>query len=84
MHEKWLRLDGEYSTEVRKMIIENLRAVHSGWANWYLETGQFYQARRAASTALKYRMTPQLAVKWALTWTAPRIARKVTRKAVAI
>jgi glycosyltransferase involved in cell wall biosynthesis len=78
MYEKWLQLHEEYPTEVRQIIIENLRAVHSSWANWYLETGQIDHARRAVSAALKYRMTPQLAAKWVLTWTAPRIARKVT------
>jgi glycosyltransferase involved in cell wall biosynthesis len=84
MYEKWLKLDAKYPPDVRMTIIDNLRAVHSGWANWYLETAQFGRARRAVSMAMKYRMTPQLAVKWALTWTAPRIARKVTPKAVAI
>lgn len=80
MYEKWLKLDAEYPADVRQTIISNLRAVHSGWANWYLQTEQFDRAREAVSTAMKYQVTPQLAMKWALTWTAPRIVRKIAPK----
>jgi glycosyltransferase involved in cell wall biosynthesis len=76
MYEKWLKLTAQYP-DVRTTIIGNLRAVHSGWTNWYLENGQFDKARKAASTALKYQMTPQLALKWALTWIVPRLARRI-------
>lgn len=80
MYEKWLN-KVEQTSDVRRTIINNLRDVHSRWANWYLETGQFDQARRAVSTAMKYQPTLQLAVKWALTWATPRIARTITPKA---
>ncbi len=81
MYEKWLA-SAEYPADVRRTITGNLRRVHSGWANWYLVTGQFGQARRAVSTAMKCQPTPQLAIKWALAWTAPRLARKIALKAV--
>ena len=82
MYEKWLRA-ANVPADVRRTIIGNLRSVHSAWANWHLETGQFDQARRAVSTAMKYQPTPQLAIKWALTWAAPRVARKITPKTAA-
>jgi glycosyltransferase involved in cell wall biosynthesis len=80
MYGKWLELQAGYPEDVRKTIIHNLRGVHSGWTNWYLEEKQFNQARRAASTALKYQITPPLAAKWVLTWIAPRLARRIAPK----
>jgi glycosyltransferase involved in cell wall biosynthesis len=77
MYEKWLKMGTQYPADVRQTITENLRSVHSAWANWYLETKQFDRARHSVSTAMRYRVTPQLAVKWALTWTFPHIARKL-------
>ena len=34
-----LRLSEALPTPVRKLIREQLRSIHSGWTNWYLETG---------------------------------------------
>jgi glycosyltransferase involved in cell wall biosynthesis len=84
MYEKWLNLRREYPRDVRRTIIHNLRGVHSGWTNWYLENKQFDKARRAVSKATKYHMTPQLAVKWLLTWIAPHIARRIIPKTAAM
>jgi glycosyltransferase involved in cell wall biosynthesis len=77
MYEKWLTLAGQYPQDVRRTMISNLRGVHSGWTNWYLETRQFAAARRAASTAMRYQPTAELAFKCALTWLAPEIARRI-------
>jgi glycosyltransferase involved in cell wall biosynthesis len=84
MYEKWLQLATEYPEDVRKIINCHLRGVHSGWTNWYLENKQFNKARRAVSTAMSYQITPQLAIKWVLTWIAPRIARSIAPKSSAM
>ena len=44
-----LRLSEGLPKEIRKVIREQLSTVHSGWTNWYLETGQYGKAREAAS-----------------------------------
>jgi glycosyltransferase involved in cell wall biosynthesis len=77
MYEKWLSMQGQYPDDIRKSIIDNLRGVHSGWTNWYLETRQFAEARRAALAAMRCQMTSKVAFKWAMAWLAPEIARKI-------
>lgn len=64
---------------VRKTIREQLRSVHSGWVNWYLETKQYSRAREAASRAARTDLTFNVAVKWLLTWTAPQLALRAVR-----
>ncbi len=76
MFEKWLTLDPRLSQEVRKTLVQNLRHVHSAWANWYLEHQQYQEAREAVSKAMSYEFTSRLAVKWALTRFAPRFASR--------
>lgn len=76
-YEKWLKLADKYPDDVRMIIVRNLCCVHSGWTNWYLEHNQFDNARRAVSTAMKYEITPQLVLKWALTWLIPGFARRI-------
>jgi len=80
MLEKWLGMDTSMPTGVRRAIGRNLRAVNSAWANWYLETGNYGEARRAIARAVKYELTPGLMVKWALAWFAPAVARKLAPK----
>jgi glycosyltransferase involved in cell wall biosynthesis len=69
-----LRLSERLPRNVRKTIREQLRAVHSGWVNWYLETEQYAKAREAASRAAQTDLTFKVAVKWLLTWASPRLA----------
>ncbi|MGB9470944.1 MAG: glycosyltransferase family A protein [Candidatus Acidiferrum sp.] len=69
-----LRLSDRLPRKVRKTIREQLRAVHSGWVNWYLETEQYAKARTAASRAAQTDLTLNVAVKWLLTWASPRLA----------
>jgi glycosyltransferase involved in cell wall biosynthesis len=75
--EKWLNLATHYPSDVRRTVKRNLRGVHSCWANWYLETGQFGLARRAAETAIRYQFTPPLAIKWMLILMTPKIAKRI-------
>jgi hypothetical protein len=74
-----LRLRDRLPRNVSKTIREQLRSVHSGWVNWYLETEQYAKAREAASTAARTDLTFNVAVKWLLTWTNPRLALRATR-----
>jgi glycosyltransferase involved in cell wall biosynthesis len=69
-----LRLGEEVPGPVRKVIREQLRSIHSGWTNLYLETGQYEKARRAVSHAARTDLTFNIALKWLLTWMNPRLA----------
>ena len=77
MYEKWLALSGNLPPVVQTTIVQNLQAIHSAWANLHLQREQFDLARQAVSMAISYGLTRNLAVKWALIRTAPRIARKI-------
>jgi glycosyltransferase involved in cell wall biosynthesis len=65
--------------EVRKAVRVQLRSVHSGWANWYLENGKNEKAREAVSKAVRMDLTFGVAVKWLLTWTVPQLALRTVR-----
>jgi glycosyltransferase involved in cell wall biosynthesis len=67
------RLPGKILESVRK----DLSAVHSGWANWFLQKGEYGSARQSASDAVRMHFTPNLAIKWALARSAPKLARKM-------
>lgn len=79
MYEKWQRLTAALPSDIQTAITHNLRAIHSMWANFYLERGQYEKASRALSRAVGYELTPQLAIKWVVTRIAPALARKLTR-----
>lgn len=80
MYEKWLSMGDALSPELRRTIQRNLGALHSHWANWYLENRRYDEAREAVSRAVKYKRAPGTTVKWALTWLAPAVARRITPK----
>ena len=75
-----LRLSEDLPIKIRKVIQERLSNVHSGWTNWYLETGQYGKAREAVSKAAKLDLTFNLAVKWLLTWASPRLALRTVQR----
>ena len=76
--EKRLRLSDRLPREVRNGIRADLAAVHSGWANWFLRKKQYTRARQAINEAAKMHLTPlTVAVKWALTQSAPSLVEKV-------
>jgi tetratricopeptide (TPR) repeat protein len=77
--EGFLRLSERLPTKVRKVIRETLGSVHSGLVNCYLEAGQYGKARKAASRAAQLDPTFNLAAKWLLTWTSPRLALRTVR-----
>jgi glycosyltransferase involved in cell wall biosynthesis len=74
-----LRLSEGLPRKIRELLREQLGAVHSGWANWYLETGQYRKAREAVSKAARLDLTFNIAVKWLLTWMSPRLALRTIR-----
>jgi glycosyltransferase involved in cell wall biosynthesis len=75
-----LRLGEELPKKIRKLVREQLGSVHSGWANWYLETGQYGKAREAVSSAARLNLTFNVAVKWLLTWMSPQLALRTVRR----
>ena len=75
-----LRLSEGLPRKIRKLIREQLGSVHSGWANWYLETGQYGKAREAVSRAAQLDLTFNIAVKWLLTWMSPGLALRTIQR----
>ena len=80
-----LRLEGllrlnHLPERIRGIIRERLSTVHSGWANWYLETGEYGKARQAVSKALQLDLTFSHGMKWVLTWTSPRLALRAVQR----
>jgi hypothetical protein len=75
--EKNLSSCGESCARIRKSLRIKLRAVHSQWTNWHLRNGDFENARKSISQAVKYDLAPGVALKWILAQTAPALARKV-------
>jgi glycosyltransferase involved in cell wall biosynthesis len=80
MYEGWLTLGGALPPDVRKTVLEDLRAVHCDWANVHLENDRYDKARSEVSKAASYGLTPKMATKFALTWIAPAIAKKLSGK----
>ncbi len=80
MLEKWLRLASSFPPALRKVVVRNLRDVHSAWANVHLKRGDVGQARQALTKAIRYQLTPNLAAKWMLTSLTPQLARKYAEK----
>src|SRR5208337_4851377 len=64
MLEKWLSMNDALPSDLRKTIERNLGALHSHWANWYLENGRYDEARQAASQAVEHKPALGTAVKW--------------------
>jgi glycosyltransferase involved in cell wall biosynthesis len=74
-----LRLSEGLPRKIRKVVRERLSNVHSGWTNWYLETGQYGKAREAISRAAQLDLTFNVAAKWLLTWINPRLALRTVQ-----
>lgn len=76
-YEKRLRASNDLPIAIQKLIRRDLAAVHSERANLFLEKGEYGEARKATAEAARIYLTPNLAVKWALTRSAPGAARKM-------
>ncbi len=86
LRDSQLRLEGllslreGLSKRVRKVIREQLSLIHSGWANWYLERGEYAKARESVSRAAQTNLSSSMAAKWLLTWISPRLALRTVRQ----
>jgi glycosyltransferase involved in cell wall biosynthesis len=78
MFEKWLSMNDILPPDLRRTVQRNLGALHSHWANWYLENGRYEEARHATSKAMQHKVALGTTVKWALTWLAPGLARRIS------
>ena len=76
-YEKRLRMNNAFPAKIRNRIRKDLAAVHSGWANWFLKRKEYAKAREAVAEAARMHLTPNLALKWALTRLFPAVARKL-------
>lgn len=74
-----LRLNDTLPANVRNLIKRQLGEIHSGWANWYLQSGQYEKARGAAWAAARTNLTFNVAMKLALTSINPRLALRILR-----
>ena len=77
LYEKHLSLTNGLDPKIKKYLRRSLRQVHSSFANIHLRSGDFDKARVSVSQAAKYELTPNIALKWALTRIAPWALRKV-------
>ena len=75
--EKNLESCGSLSPRIAKTLRAKLRAVQSHWANWHLRNGDYKNARRSLSQAIKCGLAPGIALKWTLVWVAPGLAKWV-------
>jgi glycosyltransferase involved in cell wall biosynthesis len=75
-----LELGDELPLEVREVIQERLAGIYSGWANWYLATGEYAKARQAVSKAAQLNLTFNIALKWLLTRMSPRLALRTVHR----
>lgn len=80
MLEKWLGIAASLPPDVGRTLKRALGALYSHEANWHLENARYPEARQAVSTAMKYKISPGLLIKWGFTWLAPSIARRITPK----
>lgn len=80
MYEKWLGLGTALPREIRRIVKRELQSTHCHWANFHLENRQYGRARHAVSRAIRYKISPKMSVKWALTWTAPALAARISGK----
>jgi glycosyltransferase involved in cell wall biosynthesis len=80
MLESWLKMGDALLPDVRAIVKRTLGALHSHMANWHLENSRYAEARRSASSAVKYKVAPGTVAKLALTLLAPAMAKSIVPK----
>lgn len=78
--ESLLRLTKDQPRPIRDVVRTQLAGIHSGWANWYLQAGEYAKARAAVTKAARLDFSFNIAIKWLLTWLSPRLALRVVRQ----
>jgi glycosyltransferase involved in cell wall biosynthesis len=76
-YEKWPALGDELPGSIRKKLIHKMRAVHSSWANEYLQSGKYNEAIESIGKAISYQVTPNLIAKWLATQLFPTVTRSL-------
>jgi len=74
-----LRLTENAAPDIRQGVHENLRSQYSKWTNLYMKNGEYSKAREAVSAAARYRLTPGIALKWAMAYLAPQLGGRFIR-----
>jgi glycosyltransferase involved in cell wall biosynthesis len=75
--EKCVRMTESAPRELREAARRQLSAVHSEWAGWFLQQGDYGQAQKAITQAVQIHLNSRTAMKWALIRYAPRLATKI-------
>jgi glycosyltransferase involved in cell wall biosynthesis len=75
--EKQSELSGRLSPETRKLVRQNLSNIHSAWASWHIERGEYEKAVTSLSAAARHGLTSRLAFKTALTRVAPEFMKRL-------
>ena len=75
-----LRLDHILPQNVRKLIRRQLGEIHSGWANWYLNAGDYAKARESVWISMRFHPTASVAAKLFLTSISPSVALHILRR----
>lgn len=76
-YEKQLRLSEGMPRYVRRSILKDLGAVHSGWANWFLQNGHLPKSKEAISAALKCRLSIRMFLKYLLLRLGPSLVLRL-------
>jgi glycosyltransferase involved in cell wall biosynthesis len=77
-YEKWLSMGNMLSSPIRKTLARKLGAVHSSWANEYLQRGDYDHAIESIDRAVGYRVTLSLIVKRVVATFFPTVAKSLT------
>jgi hypothetical protein len=78
--EKQLELSVALPAGTQKAARRSLRNLHSAWANWHLDRGDYPQALRSMQTAISYEATPSLLLKWLLARATPGAVAGLLRR----
>lgn len=70
--ERQMELGKDQDESTRAIIRNNLRSIHSSWANWYIEQDEYKKARASMAEALKCSFRLELAIKLMLLRVFPR------------
>jgi len=78
--ERLLSLTQNQPTAVRNVVRQQLGAIHSGWVNCHLRSGEIDKARASAWKSLQMAPSANYGMKWLLTWTSPSLALRTIRQ----
>jgi hypothetical protein len=77
--EKLLRVNNSLPVGVQKLIRKTLSSVYSGLANCHLENGNYQNAQKAMSSAVRFNLNRTMAAKWLLVRISPKMALRTVQ-----